>query len=119
MANDRNDQINRAYARLTALKATLDADARHSQFHEKHVHEYHAILDQLAAAAETDVDEFRVPPAEVDYRVAMVDREEGTTYTDDRWVDREVLLSKLGAVLTYFKIVTAKPQQQMGFHRDR
>ena len=110
-----DDRLARAYARLTALKKTLEAvDRRYPQFQEKHVHEFHAALDHLAKL-NYDVDEFRVPPEEVDHRETMSDPD-GVTYSADRWVDREVLLTKLESVLTYFEIVTAKQKPQLGFH---
>jgi len=114
------DRLQRAYARLVALRKTLGADTGFDpQFDEKYVREYHGALEHLEAVG-FDVEEFKVPASEVDHRVTGGNYVSGKTrYSEEKFVDRGILLTKLDAVLTYFEFKTVRPEEpkrEIGFH---
>jgi hypothetical protein len=113
---DTQDKLQRAYARLTALRGALEAERKELvQFPEKFVREYHGALHHLAESG-YDVDEFKIPDEEVRPRVISSDMAGHDEYSADRWVDRGLIMAKLGAILAYFELKNARPKSQLGFH---
>jgi hypothetical protein len=95
-------------------------DRRHPRFHEKYVREYHDGLHHLVDMG-FDVEEFKVPAEEVNRQVASSDPDE-KRYGGARYVDRELFMAKLDAVLTYFELKMVKPGEpkwEIGFSRRR
>ena len=94
---DKDDRIMRAYARLSALRSRLGED-RHASFEKAYVDELHQALEHLTACG-FDVDEFKVTPEQL-HAGSVLGRS---------FVDRNLLLAKLDAVLKYFTLATAQP----------
>ena len=103
------DRIARAYARLSGLRVRLDTEnKRETSFEHVYVDEFHEALARLTACA-FDIEEFKVKPEQM--RPSAV---RGRSF-----VDRTLLLAKLDAVLTYFDVLTVRPEQPkppLGFH---
>jgi hypothetical protein len=92
------DTLARAYATLASLKANLPVAWNLSV---GYLNDYIRALDHLEQLG-VDVTEFRIPAA----------------YINDEGVDRDYLLVKLNAILTYFELRTQRPEQpikQIGF----
>ena len=105
-AQDAEDRLMRAYARLRALRERVGEDEHHGGITEKaYVDEFDEALGHLAACA-FDVEEFRLKP------------EHFARYTiGGEAVKRPLFLAKLDAVLTYFELKTAQPKPEIGFRR--
>ena len=121
MEQDKRDILIRAYSRLTALKSNLPKNGW--GIDEKFIREYHAVLDKLEEATGLRLEEFRIPDSELQRAVASYapadpysGGEEETTYTDERYCSRDYTLSKLDAILMYFRLISsANGKTAMGF----
>ncbi len=114
------DNIIRAYARLIALKDHLPEKGWGVK--ENYINDYHQIIDILSKETETSLTEFKIPNGEINYEVTSfwpddpyTGEQDGQTYTDERYCERALFLSKIDAILSYFKIaylsrVEEKPQ---------
>lgn len=120
------DKLARAYSRLRSLRANLPENAR-SLVEEYYVVDYHEVLQHLDDLG-IDVSEFRVPdtlinPIPVAASVTHPWARTGKpsfTYSQERYVNRNILMSKIDAVLGYFELITEKPdepQKRIGFRK--
>ena len=80
---------------------------------EIYAKDYHSILDTLEKI-NVDTADFRIPTSELRQRVTMVSSS-GKSYSDEKYVAKELLLAKLDAVLVYFKITTSEPPKNIGY----
>jgi hypothetical protein len=69
-----------------------------------------------------DLNEFRIPDEEVKRRitsssVSYIGGESHTTYSDDKYVDKTLLLIKIDAILGYFEIVMSEKPKSIGFRK--
>jgi hypothetical protein len=107
---DRQDRLDRAYARLRAIRDnTTD---RLQYVDERFVEEYHQALDHLAQLG-YDTDEFKIPPNDVQPRiVGWAPKRVGSRDPDiprlsnDRSVSRDLFLTKVDSALNYFAFAT-------------
>lgn len=110
-----DDRLARAYARLQGLKENLPNSP---SLPERYVREYHEALDHLSSIGR-DIDEFKVRPEDVVPRLAGMSRSGQPRYTQEKSVDRAILLSKLQAVITYFELSVSdaapEPRRSIGF----
>jgi hypothetical protein len=116
MSENKQDVLARAYAKLSALRKNIDqmADYR-SKITETYVREFHYVLDSLESLA-IDITEFRVPDSEVKPLITGSSLEGGKRYSDDKYVDKSFILTKIDAILGYFEIITADKPRRIGFH---
>lgn len=102
----------RAYSLLSSLRENIGRMTNYS-ITEKYVREYHTVLDRLEGIG-IDVSDFRVPDSEVEPRIMAV-WNGGQSYSDEKYVERSFILTKIDAILVYFKIITSKPPRTIGF----
>ena len=106
---DPGDKIARAYSRIDALKNSLKDCAL---IKETYVREYHEALQHLADIG-FDIKEFMIPQSAVS-RIQVggnyLTRE--VTYSDERYVEGALFMSKLNAVLTYFQFRRSKEEEK-------
>lgn len=100
-----SDQIKllEAYTRLDGFKNNIPQTPNSVQ--ESYVHQYHLILDLLEETSKYNLSGFRVPPHEISPLIASVDADEGVKYTEGRFCKRPILMMKVDAVLSFFKIL--------------
>jgi hypothetical protein len=83
---------------------------------EKWVQQYNSTIERLSATLGRDLSEFQVPPGELRRAVENHNILSGrTTYTQDLWCERAVLMQKLDAVLTYFNGLQKGQDRSVGF----
>lgn len=116
---ERNDQdtLNRAYAMLKALQNSV---AELQLVKETYVRDYHTSLDMLEGMG-IDVTQFRIPPSELQPRItsARVSYPASPSpppkYSNEKYVTRELLLTKLDATLNYLEITYSQKPRKIGF----
>lgn len=104
------DKLARAYARLKSLKTNLPPSQ--SRVVESYVTEFHGALDSLAQMG-IDVAEFRVPQDQVRPPLAITPGR-NSAYTT-RYVERNLLLVKVDAVLNYLEMIMTRESPRLGF----
>jgi hypothetical protein len=120
MENNPNDKLLRAYARLSSLKENLPQNLVPETF----VTEYHEALKHVEDLG-FDVDEFKVPAHLVEPTVTSFNYVSGEKhYSTTRYVDRDFLMTKLSAALSYFQLSiqsreTPSSTQTIGFKGSR
>jgi hypothetical protein len=75
------------------------------------------VLDKLEKIG-ISVSEFRVSGLEVQPRVTMTHFGSGGaehSYSDEKYVDKALILTKLDAILGYFEIITSEKPRKIGF----
>jgi hypothetical protein len=108
---DSDRQWHLAWAQLEALRKNLP-----EQVEEKHVSEFHSILNLLHEATSEDISSFRIPEEEVKPIIAGVlrptrRRPGHTTYSSKKYCDRDLMLRKIDAVFGYFKRLEPPPEK--------
>ena len=107
-----------AWAKLEAFKKNLP-----SNIEEKHVSEFHEVLDLLASASGEDVAPFRIPDSEVKPRaMRMMSSDFGShsgpnvRYTHERYCARELMVRQIDEVIGYFqRILPPDQKRKYGF----
>lgn len=117
MADDKQDELIRAYARLSALRKNI-SEMKENNIEEIYVLEYHGVLDKLLSIGR-DVAEFRVSDSSVKPIISSISSnvygETRVKYSTEKYVKRALLLMKLDAVLGYFEITMAEKPKNIGF----
>lgn len=106
-------KLARAYATLSSLRKNIDQEGYNVP--EKYVREYNATPDKLDGI-NIDTSEFRIPDSEVNPRITQsyfITSEK--VYSEEKYVDKPYLLTKLDAILGYFKIITSDKPKRIGF----
>ena len=115
MEKSKQDVLTRAYAMLSSLRKNI---AQLSGVEEKYVNEFHIVLDKLEKI-DISVSEFRIPDSMVKPKVTMSHITRGGAehiYSDEKYVDKALILVKLDAILGYFEIITAEKPRKIGYH---
>lgn len=107
-----------AWAELGAFQKNLPQSVE-----EKHVAEYHHLLDLLRESSGEDTSIFRIPDQEVKPRITGILRPSFSgrrpgriDYSDTKYCDRELMLRKLDSLYAYFRSIqpaaatSAKPK---------
>lgn len=116
MAKNNRDVLVRAYAILSALRKNIEQ--LEYNVPEKYVHEFHNVLDKMKGIG-IDVSEFRIPDSEIAPRVTSFNRLTGERRcSEEKYVDRPLLLTKLDAILTYFEIITSEKPRRIGYTKS-
>lgn len=118
MVEDKNDELARAFATLSSLRKNIGQIATDHVL-ETYVIEYHAVLDRLEGIG-IGVAEFRIPDSEVKPKVTSVvsyirGGESHVSYSEEKYVQRSFILTKIDAILGYFEIITSKKPRTIGF----
>lgn len=114
MTENSQDELARAYAMLSSLRKNIGEMTAYN-VPETYVSEFHSVLDRLGNIG-IDVSEFRIPDSEVAPEITSWNTLNGeATYSDEKYVERSFILTKLDAVLSYFEIITSEKPKKMGF----
>jgi len=110
MKENGQDRLARAYAMLQALRNNITELA---SVREIYVREYHTALDMLESIG-IDINDFRIPNSEVKPRIRSISNR-GPTYSEEKYVPKQLLLAKLDAILIYFNITLSEKPKKIGF----
>ena len=116
MAENKEDAIIRAYAMLSSLRKNVGQVTEYN-VKEMYVHEFHAVLDRVEAIG-VEVSEFRIPDTVVKPRIMSSSSRGGVLerhYSEEKYVERTYLLTKIDAILGYFEIITSEKPRKVGF----
>jgi hypothetical protein len=117
MTKNSQDELARAYAMLSSLRKNIEQMT--STIPETYVHEFHKVLDKLEGIG-IDVSDFRVPHTEVTPKITSLNVITGEKdWSDERYVDKPYLLTKIDAILGYFEIITSEKPKRLGFHTSQ
>jgi hypothetical protein len=109
------DVLALALHRLRGLKVALDADGTRRDVEERFALEYDSVLSSLEVAGHT-VDALRLGIGDVGPILASaVPAEDEYHYSQERYVQRTLLLSKVTAALGYFTWKTERPPETLGY----
>lgn len=117
MVENKGDAFARAYVTLQSLRKNIE---HIGGVEEKYVREFHAVLDRLEGIG-IDVSEFRIPDSELKHRDTAasmyVGGERISPYkpSEEKYVTRQFILTKLDAILGYFEIITSEKPKRIGF----
>lgn len=117
MVRDNQDELARAFAMLSSLRKNIDQIT--SGVTETYVREFHTVLDRLEGI-EIDVSEFRIPDSAVKPRITSSwfnGERSRYNYSDEKYVERLLMLTKLDAILGYFEIITSEKPRKIGFSK--
>jgi hypothetical protein len=110
----KQDALARAYATLSSLRKNIGEIT--TGVRETYVHEFHSVLDKLENIG-IDVSEFRIPDSEIAIVVRSFNTLTGVkSYSDEKYVDKPFILTKLDAILGYFEITMSEKPRSIGFH---
>ena len=113
MTKNSQDELARAYATLSSLRKNIDKMATYD-IPEKYVNEFHSVLIRLQSIG-IGVSEFWIPNSEVQPRITASFGDGTRSYTEEKYVDKPYLLTKIDAILSYFEIITSEKPKKMGF----
>ncbi len=122
MAECKQDALARAFATLSSLRKNIGEIPSHN-LAEKYVQEFHTVLNKLEGIG-LDVAEFRIPDSEVapiDVSGPIVisldsgNRLTPPHYSEEKYIDKLFILTKLDAILGYFEIITSDKPRKIGF----
>ena len=116
MTKNSQDELVRAYAILQALRKNIGQMTDYSIL-ETYVNEFHSVLDRLEGIG-IDVSEFRVPDSAVKPRLTASWVGGGRSYSEEKYVARSFILTKLDAILNYFEIITSEKPRKIGFTKS-
>lgn len=104
-----------AYSRLDGFRRNVPENGIHIK--ENYVVQYHQIVDLLESVSGKQLQNFRVPPNELERLMATYNTEtEQATYTNERYCERAMLLMKVDALLTFFAMQTNTSEKRpIGF----
>ena len=117
MATNEQDILARAYAMLSALRKNIEQVP--SPVPEKYVLEYDKVLNRLEGIG-INVTEFRVPDSQVIRKLLSINILTGKKkYSEQNYVERPFVLTKLDAILGYFEITTSDKPIRIDFSRQK
>ena len=102
-----------AWAKLDAFSKDLPTSVL-----EKHVTEFHEILDLLSQASGEDVSPFRIPNEEVKPIVTsfVMGKPGSATYSRDKHCDKNLMVRRINEVRNYFERISPPAERpKMGF----
>lgn len=121
MAENKGDILARAYARLQSLGKNI-AGVQSYHVEEKYVQEYHEVLSKLEVIG-IDISDFRIPDSLVKPIITSSSTDVyGTSkhsYSEEKYVERTLLLIKIDSVIGYFEIVISEKPKNIGFHTSK
>ena len=118
MTKNKQDALARVYATLSSLRKNIGQVTDYS-VPETYVLEFHSALDKLESIS-IGVSEYRIPDSAVKPKItaSWFNGERGQhSYSDEKYVERLLILTKLDAILGYFEIITSEKPRKIGFSR--
>ena len=112
MMEKEQDILARAFATLSSLQKNIEKITSNPP--EIFVQESHNVLTTLEGIGK-DVSGFRIPDSLVKPRITVM-TSNGPRYSDEKYVDKYFILTKLDAILGYFEIITSEKPRKIGFH---
>ena len=107
------DQILRAYAAITSIRANVPE--RH-EIEERWVKEFNSAIEKLEKSLDIDLQEFTVPQDALKRYVASCNSlTNDVTYLEGLWCERAILMQKLDSVLVYFTGLQDREDNKIGF----
>lgn len=113
-------EVKKAFANLHALKSNLPSS---TDIKEKYVHIFHNEIDRLSSSGFTGLNDFKIPESELKRQLTSwapaipeLGQEKTENYSEDRYVERGILLQKIDALLTFFQV--SSPEVEIGFKTD-
>jgi hypothetical protein len=107
------DKILRAYARIESIKENIP---KHNWVSEDWVIEYHSALDEVAKETGKNLSEFRVPKKNLKQSPVFVNRMTNEkSHGGGLRCERNILLQKVDAILTYLHLLLKPKNKQIGF----
>jgi hypothetical protein len=114
MSMSDDDQILRAYATITSMKANVP---ERPQIEERWVIEFNTAIEKLEKSLGIDLEEFKVPQDALKRFVASCNSlTNDVTYLEGLWCERAILMQKLDSVLVYFTGLQDRDDNKIGFH---
>lgn len=111
--NNEQSELKKAYVTLMALKKNLP-DNR--DLEEKYANMFNSEVDRLIGLG-FEVEDFKVPEQEIKPIFTHGNYMTGEKhYSSGKYVEKQILLVKLDAILVYFSI--AEPTTKMGFEAN-
>jgi len=119
MQERNQDILKRAYATLRALRNNIDDITTYNRVEETYVDQYHAALDMLESIG-IDVVQFRISFSDVQHcetisPVSYVGQPAPKEYTEEKYVTKGLLLTKLDTILMYFDLTHSDKPRRIGF----
>ena len=110
MQTDTQYNLKIILANLSSLKNNLPAVHKVS---EKYVDLFHQEIINLSSIGIINIDNFKIPDAELKPNFIQTNYVSRTGYTDGKYVERPFFMTKLDALLTLFELLDSK--QEIGF----
>jgi hypothetical protein len=108
--------INKAMANLNSLRKNLPLSV---SINEKYVVMYHDEIDRLKKLGVGNLDDFMVPEKEIQNQITShaqaipeIDQKESLNYSDDRYVEKEIFLSKFDGLINFLQLLFAQVQDR-------
>jgi hypothetical protein len=124
MTKNSQDELARAYATLSSLRKNIEQITADIIL-ETYVNEYHTALNKLEEIG-IEVSEFRIPNSLVKPRVTSRQADYSTgvrvshdSYSDEKYVDKALILTKLDTILSYFEFITSEKPREIGFRTPK
>jgi len=111
MAN--GDQLLRGYAVLSSLKANLPDQY---EVEAEWVRQFNTAVEKVEQGSGIDLTEFKVPERDLYRSIATRSTiTDEVTYRDGLWLQRNSLMQRIDAILTYFTGLQGGAEQRIGF----
>lgn len=108
-----NDEILRAYSIITSLKKNIPDNF---EVNDRWVREYHVAVEKIEKAIENDLYDFKVQNDNIKKSIASGNYLTGEVhYRDGLWCERNILIQKIDAILTYFTGLQTSGERKIGF----
>lgn len=114
------EEIKKAFVNLRSLKDNLPKSL---SINEKFVRMFHNEINRLVAIGFSGLDDFKVPENEIKHEMTSFTpaapefgQQESISYSQDRYIEREILLIKIDALLAYFQV--SSTEVEIGFKLD-
>jgi hypothetical protein len=109
--------VNKLYKSVAILNALKSNVASVTSVDEKYVTEYRKVLQNLKDVG-LDVIDFDVPNSEIQPRQTSFNYlSHESTYSDEKYVDKHYLLTKIDSVLNYLNLLLDKRPPELGFQK--
>jgi hypothetical protein len=109
-----DDQILRAYATITSIRANVPEC---HEVEERWVKEFNPAIEKLEKSLDMDLQEFKVPQDALKRFVASCNSmTNDVTYLEGLWGERAILTQKLDSALVYFTGLQEQEGNKIVFH---
>ena len=118
MTKNKEDELIRAYTALKSLRENIGQVTDYS-VPETYVLEFHSVLDKLESIG-IGVSEYRIPDSAVNPKITASwfnGERSRHSYSDEKYVERLLMLTKLDSIIGYFEIITSEKPRKIGFSK--